>query len=383
MGNKSGKVILLILVFAVLFCPPAQAAIENALDLIPETAMVVLSSEQLRNDPGISYLMRVWKSNLDAKNQRSGRRGLINDVYNKLDPAGVAGAFFPAGKDKYDQLIVVKLGGVSGGRKQVDILKELLDTVLKRQEELKSLEYMGQEIIYTLGLKPGRLSSYMIIGDYVAVGSSPQLLKDALRASLGQIGSVGKSKLFADLLSRFGKSDIKILFNNADGEFTKQLRAWEKENHFTLLLSAELLDNIGLAMDIIDENKLSGEIIFSGSGEGAGEASEDIRDDAYFFDKAIQRKISAEGYSYSSLIEKTDDFLKLKFELSGLSPLWTKLFSKQQRDDLFRIKDEESDQPLSVVGRIAAKIKELYLPTGLIFIFAIIIFFILAKARKR
>lgn len=81
---------------------------------------------------------------------------------------------------------------------------------------------------------------------------------------------------------------------------------------------------LGSSYDIVDSNIIKGEMLFEGK-----DASKinDIKDDAEFLGEAIKRKFTAEKIGYTSDIKVNGKVVSLSFQLTGMEPLWKKLFS--------------------------------------------------------
>ena len=119
--------------------------------------------------------------------------------------------------------------------------------------------------------------------------------------------------------------DGLLFTDNEATQFVRFLRPLEDKWGMSLLLSADYLQWMGASFDFIDSQRVSGKFVFQGKDTSH---IEDIQDDADFLGETFKRKFMAEKIEYEGDVIVIDNTVTLDFQITGLEPLWTKLFKK-------------------------------------------------------
>ncbi|MDP2943869.1 MAG: hypothetical protein Q8N49_01140 [Candidatus Omnitrophota bacterium] len=305
---------------------------EELFNLVPDKAIIVAYIDANKQDPGLSYQLRLWKDKLDRRGEYR-KREQIKEIYDRLGHVEAVGAIFIDQKGTLQHIVIVKIVGKNDDKEgQFNIFQEDIKRLIKKKEELRALSYLEYKIIYSVDRYPSEVSAYVCIDDdIIAVGTNAEVLKEIIRVKKRRVDSLAGDKKFIDMKSRFAKgSDGFIYIDNKDGRFIKLLREWEQKHYMTLLLSGDFLEAIGIFFDIVDEDISKGRIVLFTHQENA--LFDDIQDDTRFFDEVIRRKFMAEGVKYTSEITINSQYAILDFKITGLEPFWTKVFGEERKE---------------------------------------------------
>lgn len=279
--------------------------------LIPDSCITVVTVSNVQSDPGVSWLLDAWIS--------SPRQSPLRELLKSTSSQEISIAVFPPKKDyPLYLLVVIKMSSGTG------IDKEKLNAIITLEDDraVKNISHEGIEIIAASGENiPKDFSAYAVIRDKALIGTDADILKTAITGP-----SIEGSPGYRKAKDWFSRADDGLLFaDNSNSKFVNFLKPLEKKWKMTLLLSAEYLEWMGFSFDIVDSNRVAGEITFQGSPDAD---IEEIQDDAEFLGEAFKRKFMAEKIEYSSGVEVMDRTVRLKFLIEGIEPLWIGLFEK-------------------------------------------------------
>lgn len=286
-----------------LFADGAETA-----EYIPETCTAVVTLTNMQKDSGLSWLYDAWIN--------SPRESVLKDFIKTVGIKSLSVATLPP-KGGYPIYVVI----VFQLPKDQEINPGLINNVILRNTGdsgalVKTLEHKGKTITY-IQEKPVKdeFSAYCVLNDILILATDTDIIKKAIDGP-GITGNEHYKNLPES-------GDCFYFAENSDARFANFLKPLEKKWKISLLLSVDDLSWMGSSFDIIDENKASGEIIFTGSDASQ---MEDMIDDAEFLGEAFKRKFTAEKISYSGEVTVKGTEVKLTFQLDGLKPLWAKLF---------------------------------------------------------
>lgn len=275
---------------------------------VPNGSVVFVTVSDLDSDPGMSWLLSSWQ----ASDRESGLRTVFGTV-------------------SYDEVSVAVLGTDSGGSPRMLMVASLLgsfptsafDAVIQVDgAQIKEAAASGTTIRY-IDSRPSDLDfgAYALQGNVVMLGADRSVIEEALSA-----GPISANQGLKSMGSLLELSSNGILFaDNDDTLFADFLAPLEQKWGMSLLLSADQLEWMGSAFDVVDSNTIDGTIVFKG---GAGSTVADIRDDAEFLGEAFRRKFMAEQIAYESDVTVDGNTVTLAFEMTGLEPLWLRLFEQ-------------------------------------------------------
>jgi hypothetical protein len=207
--------------------------------------------------------------------------------------------------------------------KGAKVNKEKLNNVILPDPDAttQSLTYKGSTITYIQGDVPEDFSAYTILQDMVLIGSDVDVVKMGIDGP-----SIEKNVVYQKAKSHFSQAKDGLLFaDNSRAKVLQFLKPLEEKWKMTLLLSAEYLDWMGSSFDMVDSNRASGLFVFQGSDTSH---IDEIKDDAEFLGEAFKRKFIAEKIDYSGKVEVKGSSVILNMQISGIEPLWKKLFEQ-------------------------------------------------------
>ncbi|MBN2441903.1 MAG: hypothetical protein JXJ04_11165 [Spirochaetales bacterium] len=280
---------------------------------IPESSNSVVLCKNMQGDEGLKWIYNTW---INSPRDDSVMRHFVKTV--GLKELSVA-VFPPENGFSLYMIIVLEIPA------DAKINPDLLNTMLLKGLEtkgagMKSMDYKSKKITYVHN-KPVKdeLSAYCIIDNIIVLATDPELLKKAIDGP-----AATESAHYKDAQSLVSSSrDCFYFAENSEGRFAQFLQPLEKKWKLSLLLSVEDLLWLGSSFDIVDSNKATGEIIFTGADKAA---MDDIVDDAEFIGEAFKRKFTAEKINYTGVVDVAENKVKLTFQIEGLEPLWTSLF---------------------------------------------------------
>jgi hypothetical protein len=278
---------------------------------IPDGCIAVITVSNVRTDPGISWMIDSWLA--------SKRQNPLKDLFKTAAPQEISVAFFPETKDRPMYLLLVAAlakGAVPEKAKMDGVVKGSVD------EKLETASYKGTVVTFGKGPKrSGDFSAYAVLQNQIVFGSDSGIVQKAIDGP-----SVAGAPNYQKIVSQSAKTRDALLFaDNAGAQFARFLAPREKKWKMTLLLSAESLQYMGSAFDIVDSSKIVGSIVFQGADKSK---IPEIKEDAEFLGEAFKRKFIAEKIQYTGKVEVSDLTVKLTFEIAGLEPLWKRLFDQ-------------------------------------------------------
>lgn len=275
---------------------------------VPNGSVVFVTVSDLGSDSGMSWLLNAWQS--------SPRESGLRTVFGSVN---------------YDEVSVAVLGSDASGSPRVLMVASLLgsypasafDAVLQTDaSQISEATVSGQTVRYIDPVPPGQdFGAYSQVGSAVLLGADRSVIEDALAA-----GPMAANQGLQAMGSNLDLASNGLLFaDNDDTLFADFLAPLERKWGMSLLLSADQLEWMGSAFDVIDSNTIEGTILFEG---GSRASMADIRDDAEFLGEAFRRKFMAEQIAYESQVSVNGSTVELAFQMSGLEPLWLRLFEQ-------------------------------------------------------
>jgi len=306
-------VFLLVLVVAAPLFPGAA----ETLQFVPDSCFSVVTVSNVQSDRGVSWLINAWIN--------SPRKSPLRDLLNAVPAQELSVALFPAKGETLNMLLVVEF---PKGRK-VD--KALLDNLIETKSggPVTTITLNNTTVTYTSAQDIDDYAAYTMVGNTLLAASSLDILKKALDGP-----SVSQGAGYKNMQSTLSSGQDGMLFtDNSGSRFVKFLRPLEDKWRMSLLLAVDYLQWMGASFDFVDSQRVSGQFVFQGADTSY---IEDIRDDAEFLGETFKRKFIADKIDYKSDVQVDGKTVVLTFEISGLEPLWTKLFG-QGVLSLFRV----------------------------------------------
>jgi hypothetical protein len=202
-----------------------------------------------------------------------------------------------------------------GSSFNLNSLKKVIQT--ETSSEVLQQQYQSHTIYYNDD--PAEYNAAAAVGSYVLIGTSVTAIEKAIGEN--DFTQDGQYKDAAGKLS--AEEDVILFGSNSSGQFAEFLDPLQDKWRLTLLLSADSLEWIGSSFDVADSNTIKGKIIFKSKDSGG---VDDVADDASFIGEAFKRKFMAENIEYSSKVTVEGTYVTLTFDVTGLEPLWLKLF---------------------------------------------------------
>jgi hypothetical protein len=293
----------------------------EALKYIPDSCFSVVTVSNVQNDRGVRWLMDAWIN--------SPRESPLRDLLSTVQAQEISVALFPTeGGEELHMLLVMRLP------KGKEVPTELLDNLLETKSggSLISSSYNGIQITSTTEQGFRDYAAHAAVQDIVLAAATPDILKSSLDGP-----SIERNAVYKNMRSEISSGQDGLLFiNNDGGQFVQFFRPLEDKWGMSLLLSADHIQWMGVSLDFVDSQRVTGKFVFQGK-----DASHvvDIQDDAEFLGETFKRKFMAEKIEYGSDVQVDGRTVLLNLEISGLEPLWTKLF-EQGVLSLFRLEIE-------------------------------------------
>jgi hypothetical protein len=265
----------------------------------------------------VSWLINAWIN--------SPRKSPLRDLFNAVPAQELSVALFPAKGKMLNMLLVVE---IPKGQK-VD--KALLDSLIETKSggSLSTATHKNASVTYTSAQDIDDYAAYTMVGNTLLAAASLEILKKALDGP-----TVSRGAGYKNMQSTISSDQDGMLFaDNSGSRFVQFLRPLEDKWRMSLLLAADYLQWMGASFDFVDSQRVSGKFVFQGADTPH---IEDIRDDAEFLGETFKRKFIADKIDYKSDVQVEGKTVVLNFEISGLEPLWTKLFG-QGVLSLFRV----------------------------------------------
>jgi hypothetical protein len=284
------------------------AVAESTRNHVPDGSVVFITVSDLGSDAGMSWLRNAWQSSP----RESGLRSVFGSV-------------------SYDEVSVAVLGSDDSGSPRVLMVASLgssyptsaLDTILQADSsQIQQSTVAGTTVRSVETLQPGQdFGAYAQIGTTLLLGGNRSIVEDALTGG-SMTGNPGLETMGASL--DLGSNGL-LFADNDDLLFADFLAPLERKWGMSLLLSADQLEWMGSAFDVVNSDRIVGTILFKGAPDAA---VADIRDDAEFLGEAFRRKFMAEQIDYTSEVAVDGTLVELAFEITGLEPLWIRLFEQ-------------------------------------------------------
>ncbi|KPJ84131.1 MAG: hypothetical protein AMS17_16645 [Spirochaetes bacterium DG_61] len=304
------KVIVTICVLLIVFVGVMAAQGTDTPSYIPESCISVVTMANIQSDPGVSWMLDAW---INSPRQSPLRELLKATTVKEMSVA----VFSPKSESLLNLLCVMKL------EKGAKVDKEKLNNIILPDPEatIQSLTYKGSSIAHVQGDVPEDFSAYTILQDMILIGSDVDVVKMGIDGP-----SINKSAVYQKAKNYFTQAKDGLLFaDNSGAKFVEFLQPLEEKWKITLLLSSEYLDWMGSSFDMVDSNRASGIFVFQGADTSH---IDEIKDDAEFLGEAFKRKFIAEKINYTSTVEVKGSSVVLNMQISGIEPLWKKLFEQ-------------------------------------------------------
>jgi hypothetical protein len=279
--------------------------------LIPKSSIAHVTISEVQKDSGLNWLLDSWI--------HSPRKSPLRRFFSSHAPVEMSVAVFPQDdSSSLNLLLAVELSG----KKRID--NSTLDAIILPESDVKvnSITYKNHVLRFISAEDTGEeFSAYTVWNDNVLVGTNMDVLKYAVEG-IAVVQSAG----YKTVRSRFPRDTDGFLFaDNENLKFAQFLHPLEDKWKMSLLLSAEYLEWMGAAFDVVDSTRVNGQFVFQGKDTSH---IDDIRDDAEFLGEAFKRKFMAEKIDYSSSVEVSGATVVLDFKIAGIKPLWEKLFEQ-------------------------------------------------------
>jgi hypothetical protein len=300
----------LLMLVVMLFVYTGTGAAETE-QLIPNRSIAHVTISEVQKDAGLNWLLDSWI--------HSPRKSPLRRFFSSNPPGEMSVAVFPQeGTSSLSLLLAVELSG----KKKID--NSVFDAIILSETEavVNSITYKNHILRFVSTEDTNEeFSAYTVWNDKVLVGTNMDVLKYVVDGP-AMVQSAG----YKNVRSMFPKDTDGFLFaDNENLKFARFLHPLEDKWKMSLLLSAEYLDWMGAAFDVVDSTRVNGQFVFKGKDTSH---IDDIRDDAEFLGEAFKRKFMAEKIDYSSSVEVDGSTVVLDFKIAGIKPLWEQLFEQ-------------------------------------------------------
>lgn len=288
-----------------LLCFASGLVSADTTGVVPDSSVVFVRVTRMQDDPGVAWLGSTW---LDTD-----RESPLRDVLRDTRYQEAAVVVLPSDSDQRIAMII-DLGGTPD--------TGVLDRAIAADGQTQNQSVSGVEVRVATNPIPGEdFTAYAIDGSTVVLASDPGAVAEVLGGS-AMSGAAG----FRQMAGEVDTSADGLLFaDNENLRFADFLAPLERKWQMSLLLSAMDLEWMASGFDVVDANRVTGTIVFKGLGTAA---VPDIADDADFLGETFRRKFIAEDIEYSSNVSIDGTVVTLDFTVSGLQPLWLRLFEQ-------------------------------------------------------
>ena len=271
-----------------------------------------------KSDPGISWMLTQW---LKAPKPNS-----IKSFVQHFKTENAVTGIYPNPKTGDLRFIVIEktTENLETPSSRDAVLKIMKPEIIANQ--YRALSYNGLTL-YAGPRGDGKYeTAYFISGNSLVWGTDLNAVKKLADVLARKTGSITNLPDYQDLKNRI-PADCNAVFylNNDQSLFSNTLSKQEKKWKISLLLSAKNLSAVILGMDFVDGDKITGTAVFKAKNSSA---IADIQDDASFIGEAMRRKFVNSKITYKPQVYTSGNYVTLKFEMSGLKPLFRQLFEE-------------------------------------------------------
>jgi hypothetical protein len=304
---RIGCIFFLLLMVA---CIPQFLEGAETLQYVPASCFTVVTLSNVQDDRGTSWLIDAWIN--------SPRESPLRDLLSSVPAHEISVALFSTmGSGSLRMLMIIDIA--KGNKVDEALLNTLIET--SSGSEVQTTTHRNTAISYITAEDIRDFAAYAVVGNSVLVAATLDILKSSLDGP-----NIEHASAYKNMQSVIPATKDGFLFsNNSRSQFVQFLRPLEDKWGMSILLSADYLQWMGASFDFVDSQRVSGKFVFQGKDTSH---IADIRDDAEFMGETFKRKFIAEDIDYESGVTVNGRTVILRFEISGLEPLWKKLFEQ-------------------------------------------------------
>ena len=179
--------------------------------------------------------------------------------------------------------------------------------------------YNGYKLI-VFGAKTTPIAGLAVVQGKIVASNNIELLKKTLDNT--QKGSFVEQPSINYLYHTMSQYDSLALINNANGWVTNIIRYEEDKSSYSVFPSIDAVNAIAIGIDIVDEDRINGEIILS---QYLQSSSEMVKEDMMFFAAFFRRVLKTYDVDIQSDVTIQNNNVHFIFKGNGFSALWGKL----------------------------------------------------------
>jgi len=332
-----------------LVIPQGRASVDY---LIHGKSLAVLSLKLNLDDKGIRGIAGLLKDKALSSADSSFEKFLIrSNIWQILLPAGVTVTIIPEhqGEEIKYNWVVYLTGNRAGKLLKFHIVRERLDNLLAKGESSRIMDYKGARLT-EIGSEDNqdKSYSYAFLGNCMLVSNATHLIEESVEGYLKQQGKKkdGRRKLpesenaFRVLMNKRVDGELRVFIQNgASNDLSNLISNLEDRFSYSIFPSIDLIDWIGLDMDIIDGDSIKSTFIFKSHG-GLKGVSKGLENDVYFINETLRRLGKANGLDGKYTIEagtlpamgQERDFIAVKWDVTGIKEFLKEILSKEGND---------------------------------------------------
>ncbi len=315
--------------------------------LIPAKSLAVLSLKLNLDDKGIRGIAGLLKDKALSLADSSFEKFLImSDIWQILLPSKITASIIPEhqGEGVEYNWIVYLTGNRAGKLLKFHIARERFDNLLAKDGTFQIMDYKGVRLT-EIGSEDSqdKSYSYAFLGNCMLVSNATHLIEESVEDYLRQRNRKRKileeKKGFRDIMNRKGDGELRVFIQNgASNDLSNLVSNLEDRFSYSIFPSIDLIDWIGLDMDIVDEDSVKSTFIFKSHG-GSKEVSKGLENDVYFINETLRRLGKANGLEGRYTIEagtlsargQERDFITVKWDITGIKGFLMEILSKEAR----------------------------------------------------
>jgi len=181
--------------------------------------------------------------------------------------------------------------------------------------------YNGYRLM-TAEAKKNPIKGFTVVSGKIVGSNNMEFLKKALNTLHEQNAFFLKQPPIRPLYDAMSGYDGLILINNTNGWLTRIVRNAEDKNDYSIFPSVDTVAAIAIGMDIVDENRVEGEIVLS---QHHSSESEVVIEDMRFFAGFFRRILRTYDIDMQGDVTIQDSAVRFFFKGEGFRALWEKI----------------------------------------------------------
>ena len=330
-------VILLVLLFGFLVWLVIPAGKDRVDAIIPAKSFAVLSLELDLYDRGIRGILKPLKDRAISSAKKPFGKFLIwSNTWRFFLPTDITVVFIPDEQREGNKFnwILYSSGNRIGKILKCPIARERFDNLLAEGRPFQTISYKGVKVT-KINDKHDEEKSYFyaFLKNWLIVSNEVYLLEESVERYAGhqnkKIHEVHDG--FRDFMNKKRNGELSVFLRNGSShEVSDFISNLEEKFSYSIFPTVNLMDWIGLHMDIIDGDSADAVFLFKPSGDV--ETGNKIENDVYFISETLRRIGRANGLDGRYTIVQKGDFITANWKVTGVKEFLGAILSKYKED---------------------------------------------------